>query len=91
MNKINDGMAKMLKGGVIMLNKMIVLSAVLLSFSFARTSGNHKIVVAPDDSVVLKATCGLVSAKACIDDNQSIKWKRRHKRRKKTRRPQRGR
>ena len=74
-----------------MLNKMIVLSAIVLSFAFARTSGNHRIVVAPDDSVDLKATCGLVSAKECVDNNQSTKWKRRHKRRKKTRRPQRGR
>ena len=74
-----------------MLNKMIVLAAMVLSFSFARTSGNHKIVVAPDDSVVFKTTSGLVSAKEGLDNDRSLKWKRRHKRRKKTRRPQRGR
>ena len=60
---------------------------VFVAFAFGRVSIKHEQKIAPSnvsyggDKIFLNAT----------QDEDSIKWKRRHKKRKKSRRPQRGR
>ena len=72
------------------MKKMVLLIFVLCAASFGRTSGKHKIVVSPEYSIGGKSPFGTITAQGWSDEN-SLQWKRRHKRRKKTRRPQRGR
>ena len=61
---------------------------VFVAFAFGRVSIKHEQQIAPSntsfggDKIFLNAT---------QDNEDSIKWKRRHKKRKKSRRPQRGR
>ena len=61
---------------------------VFVAFAFGRVSVKHGQKIAPSnvsyggDKVFLNTT---------QDGDESIKWKRRHKKRKKSRRPQRGR
>ena len=62
---------------------------VLFSFSFGRVSSYYAVVVSPVESYIQKKQLEISSIESVSD--ASIKWKRRHKRRKKTRRPQRGR
>ena len=72
-------------------NKFLIISVVVCSFVFCRTSTKHKVVVSPENITILRAGETYILARDCFDDESSLKWKRRHKRRKKTRRPQRGR
>tara|TARA_B100001123_G_C14533501_1_gene719267 strand:- start:34 stop:252 length:219 start_codon:yes stop_codon:yes gene_type:complete len=72
------------------MKKYILLMFVLCAFGFSRTSGKHQIVVSPEYSLGGKSAFGTITAAHWSEDD-SLKWKRRHKRRKKTRRPQRGR
>ena len=72
------------------MKKYIVIFSLLLAFGFSRTSVRHQIVVSPEYSFNNKSSYGTIAAKDLSGEN-SLKWKRRHKRRKKTRRPQRGR
>ena len=71
--------------------KCLVVALVVCSFVFSRTSTKYKVVVSPDSFSVLMGKDGFIVAKDCLDGKKDAKWKRRHKRRKKTRRPQRGR
>ena len=68
----------------------ILIFTLVTAFCFARTSGRHQIVVSPEYAINNTSSFGLVTARD-LSDEDSLKWKRRHKRRKKTRRPQRGR
>ena len=75
-----------------MIYKILILSIATISFVFARTSGNFN---AFSDSFFDKA--GSLKKAAFLEDDRSceensLKWKRRHKRRKKApnRRPKRG-
>ena len=72
------------------MKKMFLLMFVLCAVGFSRTSGKHQIVVSPEFSIGGKSSFGTITAQGWSDEN-SIQWKRRHKRRKKTRRSQRGR
>jgi len=72
------------------MKKYIFVFGLVLAFGFTRTSVRHQIVVSPEYSINKSSPFGTVTAKDISDEN-SLKWKRRHKRRKKTRRPQRGR
>ena len=72
------------------MKKMILLIFVLCAVGLGRTSGKHQIVVSPEYSIGGKSSFGTITAQGWSDEN-SAQWKRRHKRRKKTRRPQRGR
>ena len=74
-----------------MVAKKYILMLFVFSFVFGRTSNEHQIVIAPDALFTFQSANGVVFSKDLIDDDRSIKWKRRHKRRKKSRRPQRGR
>ena len=64
--------------------------AVLVSVSFGRVSSYHTVVVSPVESFIQKKQLEVSSAREGFSDD-SLQWKRRHKRRKKVRRPQRGR
>ena len=64
--------------------------AVLVSVSFGRVSSYHTIVVSPVESFIQKKQLEVSSVREGFSDD-SLQWKRRHKRRKKVRRPQRGR
>jgi len=73
--------------------KILLVSVLGLSLSFARTSGKFP---APDDFLSSKNSPHSkkeLTQGSGETDNQSVKWKRRHKRRKKdkNRRPKRGR
>ena len=75
------------------LYKILVVSAVVLSFGFARTSGNFEVSDGFLERVKQtkeKPAFALLDKKD--DGGDSLKWRRRHKRRKKApnRRPQRG-
>ena len=72
------------------MKKYMIVVGLLVAFGFSRNSTRHQIVVSPEYSINNKSSFGVVTAKDYSDEN-SLKWKRRHKRRKKTRRPQRGR
>ena len=58
------------------------------SFAFGRSSSYYTIVVSPTESYIQKKQAELT---AVDGEDGSVQWKRRHKRRRKTRRPQRGR
>ena len=72
------------------MKKFVLLTLVLFAFGFGRTSGKHQIVVSPEYSIGGKSSFGTITAESWSEDN-SVERKRRYKRRKKTRRPQRGR
>ena len=72
------------------MKKIVLLVFVFCAVGFGRTSGKHQIVVSPEYSIGGKSSFGTMTAQGWSDEN-SVQWKRRHKRRKKTRRPQRGR
>jgi hypothetical protein len=62
---------------------------VLFSVSFGRVASYNTIIVSPVESFIQKKQLEVSAAQNGSDD--SVQWKRRHKRRKKLRRPQRGR
>ena len=62
---------------------------VLFSVSFGRVASYNTIIVSPVESFIQKKQLEFSAAQKGSDD--SVQWKRRHKRRKKLRRPQRGR
>ena len=73
------------------MNKIFALMLVVFfSFSFGRESSYRTIIVSPIDSYIQKKQ---LEISIIYDDysDGSVEWKRRHKRRKKLRRPQRGR
>ena len=63
--------------------------AILVSMSFGRVSSYNVVIVSPVESFIQKKQLEVSCVKDGYDD--SLQWKRRHKRRKKVRRPQRGR
>jgi hypothetical protein len=72
------------------MNKIFALMLVVFfSFSFGRNASYRTIIVSPVDSYIQKKQLEISIHDECSDD--SVQWKRRHKRRKKLRRPQRGR
>ena len=73
------------------MKKILILLFVFASFSFARMSGKHQIVSPPHSGSFVGIGSGVVTAKDYVEDDLSVLWKRRHKRRKKTRGRQRGR
>ena len=70
--------------------KKILVLVLLFAFGFSRASSDYQVVLAPD--LIFSAAFHHAGAKIVkgSEDGDSIKWKRRHKRRKKMRRPQRG-
>ena len=73
------------------MKKLFSLTLVILvSVSFARVSSYHTVVVSPVESFIQKKQLEVSSVREGFSDD-SVQWKRRHKRRKKVRRPQRGR
>ena len=73
------------------MKKVLFLTIIVGSFSFGRVSERHAIVSPPNSSSFTKSGFGVVSAKDYLEEDISLKWKRRHKRRKKSRGRQRGR
>ena len=74
------------------MKNMIVLSGLVFSFAFGRLSEGKDVVSPPDAvSFLTRSHAGLVTAKDFVGGDASIKWKRRHKRRKQIRGRQRGR
>ena len=72
------------------MKKVLCIGVVALcSVAFARVSSYHTIVVSPVESYLQKKQHELTAVDNGHDG--SVQWKRRHKRRKKMRRPQRGR
>jgi len=72
------------------MNKIFALMLVVFfSFSFGRNASYRTIIVSPVDSYIQKKQLEISIHDEGSDD--SVQWKRRHKRRKKLRRPQRGR
>ena len=72
------------------MNKIFSLMLVVFfSFSFGRNASYRTIIVSPVDSYIQKKQLEISIHDECSDG--STQWKRRHKRRKKLRRPQRGR
>ena len=72
------------------MKKLFGLTLVIcFSMSFGRTSSYHTMVVSPVESYIQKKQLEVSAQDGTSDD--SIQWRRRHKRRKKVRRPQRGR
>ena len=63
--------------------------ALLFSLSFARVSSYYAVVVSPVESYIQKKQ--LEFSVSDVSSDNSVMWKRRHKRRRKARRPQRGR
>ena len=73
------------------MKRLFCLGVVLMfSLSFARVSSYHAVVVSPVESYIQKKQLEF-SAITSVSRDTSLQWKRRHQRRKKTRRPQRGR
>ena len=73
------------------MNKLLIVVLVVSTCVFGRTSTKHHVISPPDSPIMIKTYAeGSYSAKDSADDD-SLRWKRRHKRRKKSRRPQRGR
>tara|TARA_B100001750_G_C15320894_1_gene502171 strand:+ start:114 stop:371 length:258 start_codon:yes stop_codon:yes gene_type:complete len=71
--------------------KNVLILVLLFAFGFSRASSDYQVVLAPD--LIFSAAfhhAGAKIIKGPSKDGDSIKWKRRHKRRKKMRRPQRG-
>ena len=71
------------------MKKIFIVVFILGALSFSRTSTKHRIVVSPEYAVT-KSAFGIITAQDYSSED-SVQWKRRHKRRKKTRKPQRGR
>ena len=71
------------------MKKLIFITLVACSFSFARVSTYHVMVVSPGESYIQKKQ--LEISKVEDGSDHAVQWKRRHQRRKKMRRPQRGR
>ena len=71
------------------MKKLLFITLIACSFSFARFSTNYVVVVSPTESYLQKKQ--LEFSKVDAGSDHSAQWKRRHKRRKKMRRPQRGR
>ena len=72
------------------MNKIFALMLVVFfSFSFGREASYRTIIVSPVESYIQKKQLEISIIGEFSDD--SLQWKRRHKRRKKLRRPQRGR
>ena len=63
--------------------------AILVSMSFGRVSSYNVVIVSPVESFIQKKQLEISRIDGSGDG--SVQWKRRHKRRKKMRRPQRGR
>lgn len=61
---------------------------ILFSVSFGRVASYNTIIVSPVESFIQKKQMELSAVEDGYSD--SVQWKRRHKRRKKIRRPQRG-
>tara|TARA_B110000438_G_scaffold69260_1_gene69515 strand:+ start:205 stop:426 length:222 start_codon:yes stop_codon:yes gene_type:complete len=73
------------------MNKIFALMLVVFfSFSFGREASYRTIIVSPVDSYIQKKQLEISIIHDDYSDG-SAEWKRRHKRRKKLRRPQRGR
>ena len=73
------------------MKKLLVLcSVIVVSVAFGRVSDKHTKIESPYDLAVSKKKGHVIESNKSSDDG-SIKWKRRHKKRKKSRRPQRGR
>ena len=73
-----------------MKKKIVLILFVLFSFGFSRVSADYQVVLPPD--LIFSAAfhhSGATISKA-PKEGDSVNWKRRHKRRKKMRRPQRG-
>lgn len=68
----------------------ILIPVLVMSFVFARMSSKHPSNVSPSGLSFSGQKYELSSSFDSSEDT-SVKWKRRHKKRKKTRRPQRGR
>lgn len=71
------------------MKKLFFIALFACSLSFARVSTYHVIVVSPSESYIQKKQLEISRVESGSD--HSVQWKRRHKRRKKMRRPQRGR
>lgn len=67
-----------------------VLIICCFSLVLGRSSSYNVVVVSPVESYLQKKQAEIFGADASRSEN-SLQWKRRHKRRKKVRRPQRGR
>ena len=73
------------------MNKIFALTLVVLfSFSFGREASYRTIIISPVNSYIQKKQLEISIIHNDFSDG-SVEWKRRHKRRKKLRRPQRGR
>ena len=72
-----------------MKNVNIIILAVCFSLAFGRISSQHSVGASPY-GLSYSGQKGEVT-NLIGEDDSSVKWKRRHKKRKKTRRPQRGR
>ena len=72
------------------MKKYILIFSLITALGFSRTSGRHQIVVSPEYAMNSKSSFGVIQAKD-LSEGDDLRWKRRHKRRKKTRKPQRGR
>jgi len=73
------------------MKKLWILCCVfVVSVSFGRVSERHAKIESPYDLAVSNKKAHVIESNKSSDDG-SIKWKRRHKKRKKSRRPQRGR
>ncbi len=70
------------------MKKLLLATVFVCGFSFARVSTYHVVVVSPVESYIQKKQVEISKAEQGSD---SVQWKRRHKRRRKVRRPQRGR
>ena len=71
------------------MKKLLFITLMACSFSFARFSTDYVVIVSPVESYLQKKQLEFSKVEAGSD--YSVQWKRRHKRRKKMRRPQRGR
>jgi len=71
------------------MKKLIFITIMTCSFSFARVSTYHAVVVSPVESYIQKKQLEISRTEEGSD--HSVQWKRRHKRRKRYRRPRRGR
>ena len=71
------------------MKKLLFITIAACSFSFARVSTYHAMVVSPVESYIQKKQLEISRVES--ESDHSVQWKRRHKRRKKMRRPQRGR
>ena len=72
-----------------MKNVYIIILAVCFSLACGRISNKHSVCVSPYDLSYSGQKGEMTNFNG--SDDSSVKWKRRHKKRKKTRRPQRGR